>query len=132
MTSTRQRWICRAVLASMLLIVAGAARAQTIVGTVSSSAGGVPDVTVHLLELSRMARTGSSGRFTFTNVPKGTYRIFAAAQGFASVTDTVHVTGDVTAVSITLHESPMRLEDVVVSAAPDAGLAKEQYQSTAT
>ena len=37
-----------------------------------------------------------------------------------------------TTLDIALRESPMRLEDVVVSAAPDAGSPREQYQSTAT
>lgn len=132
MTPSRHRGVVRAIAVAMLLVTAMSVRAQTITGTVSSSTGAVPGATVHLLELARVVRTGSSGRFTFTNVPKGTYRIFAAAQGFASVTDTVHVTGDVATVAITLRQSPTRLEDVVVSAAPDAGLTTEQYQSTAT
>ncbi|HLB11102.1 MAG TPA: TonB-dependent receptor [Gemmatimonadaceae bacterium] len=132
MYSTRSRNFIRTCVASMLIVVAGTLQAQTITGAVRDSSGAVPGVTVRLLELARIVRTGSSGRFTFTDVPKGTYRIFAAVQGFAAVTDTVHVTGDVTTVSIMLRESPMRLEDVVVSAAPDAGLVSQQYQSTAT
>ena len=118
--------------ASLLILCAGALHAQSITGTVQSASGAVPGVTLRLLELQRLVRSGAGGRFTFTDVPKGTYRLFAAAEGFASQTDTVQVTGDVATVSITLRESPMRLEDVVVSAAPHAGLTTEQYQSTAT
>lgn len=129
------RWRVRVVcwcVGTVMVGAAGALSAQTITGTVRSSARPLAGVTVRLLELERIVRTGSSGRFTFTNVSKGTYRVFAAAPGFASVTDTVQVSREMTTLDIVLHESPTRLEDVVISAAPVAGLSSEQYQSTAT
>ena len=130
-SSWRLRGTC-GFLAALLFASTGSLRAQTITGTVSSSSRPVAGVTVRLLELERIVRTGSGGRFTFTDVPKGTYRVFAAAQGFASVTDTVQVNGEMATVSIELRASPTRLEDVVVSAAPEPGLVTEQFQSTAT
>ncbi len=123
--------VCAAV-AALLVMGAAAVHAQTITGTVRSSSGAIAGATVRLLELERITRSGDGGRFSFTNVPKGTYRVFVAAQGFASATDTVHVSGETITVQVELRASPTRLEDVVVSAAPTPGLVTEQFQSTAT
>jgi iron complex outermembrane receptor protein len=132
MKSIHVRAITGAIFVAALLGVSNALEAQTIAGTVSSPGGAVAGASVRLLELERSVRTGANGRFTFTNVPKGTYRIFTAVQGFSSATDTVRVSADTTNVSVSLREAPTRLEDVVVSASPIAGLTTEQYQSTAT
>jgi iron complex outermembrane receptor protein len=115
-----------------LVLSSAVARAQTIAGTVNATAGPVVGATVRLLELDRIVRTGSGGRFTFSNVPKGTYRLFAAAAGYASATDTVRVSGDTTMILFTLLESATRLEEVVVTASPVPGLTGEQFQSTAS
>jgi iron complex outermembrane receptor protein len=132
MKSIHVRAITGAIFVAALLGASNALEAQTIAGTVSSPGGAVAGASVRLLELERSVRTGANGRFTFTNVPKGTYRIFTAVQGFSSATDTVRVSADTTNVSVSLREAPTRLEDVVVSASPIAGLTTEQYQSTAT
>ena len=132
MTSFDPRLFARAFAAIAMLASGTALGAQTITGSVTSTAGEVAGATVRLLELARVVRTGSGGRFTFGNVPRGTYRVFTAAQGFASATDTVRMTTDTAIVVITLRESPTRLEEIVVSASPIAGLTSEQYQSTAS
>ena len=57
--------------AAMMVGVTGTLRAQSVAGTVRSSAGALAGVTVRLLELQRIVRTGSSGRFTFTECSEG-------------------------------------------------------------
>ena len=132
MMLVESRTIARVVAVVALLAGSSALEAQSITGSVSSPSGAVAGATVRLLELERVVRTGASGHFTFGDVPNGTYRVFTAAQGFASVTDTVRVSGATTTIAVTLRESPTRLADVVVSASPTAGLTSEQYQSTAS
>ena len=124
------RFAASAILATLLSI--SALRAQTVTGTVTAPAGAVVGASVRLLELERSVRTGADGRFSFGDVPRGTYRIFTSARGFGSSTDTIRVAGETSVVSVTLRESAVRLEEVVVSASPIAGLTTEQYQSTAS
>ncbi|MDQ2931729.1 MAG: TonB-dependent receptor [Gemmatimonadota bacterium] len=126
----RLRSAASAMLAALLSI--GTLRAQTVRGTVTAPAGAVVGASVRLLELERSVRTGADGRFSFGDVPRGTYRIFTSARGFASSTDTIRVAGETSVVSVTLRESADRLEEIVVSASPVAGLSTEQYQSTAS
>ncbi|MBA2684280.1 MAG: TonB-dependent receptor [Gemmatimonadaceae bacterium] len=132
MTSFDLRLVIRVLAAISILASATALRAQTITGSVTSPSGTVAGATVRLLELERVVRTGAGGRFTFGDVPKGTYRIFVAAQGFASATDTVRLTSDTTTVAVMLRESATRFDEIVVSASPGGGLTSEQYQSTAS
>ena len=102
---------------------AARAQAQTVTGTVSSGGRPVVGATVRLLELDRVERTGAAGTFRFTHVPPGTYRIFAGVLGYASVTDTVQVTGPTATASFDLRESALPLAEIVVSASPAARTA---------
>ncbi len=111
---------------------AATASAQTITGTVHSGPRPIVGATVRLLELDRAVRTGAQGEFAFSGVPQGTYRIFVGTGGYASVTDTVNVTGDNARVSIELGESAFPLKEVVISASPIARTTDEQYQPTAS
>ncbi len=92
----------------------------------------VVGATVWLLELDRTERTGSAGDFRFADLPAGSYRIFASATGFASATDTILVTTGTATVTFDLRESAVPLRAIVVSAAPTARLADEQYQPVAS
>ncbi len=103
--------------------------AQTVTGTVRSGGRPVVGAAIRLLELDRVETSGAQGGFAFANVPPGTYRIFAAATGFASATDTVRVSGPTATVSFDLQESAVPLEEIVVSASPTARPADEQYQA---
>ena len=118
-----------AALAALALGVAPA-RAQTIAGTVRSGGRPVVGATVWLLEQDRTERSGARGEFGFAAVPPGTYRIFVAATGYASATDTVTVGPADTLVtaSFALVESAIPLEQIVVSASPTARPADEAYQ----
>jgi len=111
------------------LVLATAAAAQTITGTVRSDGRPVVGATVRLLELDRLDRTGAQGEFRFGNVPVGTYRVFVAATGYASATDTVRLTSGTATASFDLRESAIPLEEIVVSASPTARPADEQYQA---
>jgi iron complex outermembrane recepter protein len=115
-----------------LFLLAAIASAQTLTGTVQGSGGPIVGATVRLLELDRVVYTGALGQFTFSNVPRGMYRLFVAVSGYASATDTANMTGGSARVSINLRESAVKLKEVVVSASPNARTTDEQYQSTAS
>ncbi|OYW02651.1 MAG: hypothetical protein B7X11_03600, partial [Acidobacteria bacterium 37-65-4] len=107
---------------------AGPARGQSISGTVRGAGRPVVGATVWLLELDRIERTGSLGEYAFAGVPDGTYRVFVAATGYASATDTVRLGGMTATASFDLVESAIPLEQIVVSASPTARPADEAYQ----
>ena len=114
------------------ILSGGSAHAQTLVGTVQGGGAPIVGATVRLLDLERVQHTNASGQFTFTDVPAGTYRLFVAVIGYASVTDTVRVTAGTTRVSFGLHQSAVPLEEVVVSASPDARTTGDAYQPAAS
>jgi iron complex outermembrane receptor protein len=103
--------------------------AQTITGTVTSGGHPVVGATVRLLEIDLVERTGAQGNYSFAHVPPGTYRVFVELAGYASVTDTVQLTGAMATASFDLKQSAIQLAEIVVSAAPTARPADEQYQS---
>jgi iron complex outermembrane receptor protein len=115
-----------------IFILAGSAQAQTISGTVRSANGPVVGATVRLLELDRVEHTGAQGEYSFSGVPRGVYRVFVGVTGYASATHTVRLTGDAETSSFDLTESAIRLQQVVVSASPNARTQDEEYQSTAS
>ncbi len=112
-----------------LTLASASASAQTITGTVQGEGHPLVGATVRLLELDRVERTDQAGAFRFTDVPPGTYRIFAALLGWTSATDTLRLSADTASVAFDLEESPVPIEEIVVSASPTARAANEQYQS---
>ena len=75
--------------------------------------------TVRLLELDREQRTDAQGQFSFSNVPKGTYRIYAGGiLGYVAATDTVQVSGGEVSVSFKLVASAIPLQQIVISGSP--------------
>ena len=56
-------------------------RAQTVTGTVQAAGTSIVGATVRLLELDRIEHTGAQGQFTFSNIPKGIYRVFVGVTG---------------------------------------------------
>ncbi len=114
---------------SAAVVVVGTAGAQTINGTVASAGQPVVGATVRLLGLERSQRTGGDGRYSFANVPRGTYRLFVAATGYASLTDTLQVTSATALVNINLVASPIPLQQIIVSASPTPHTSDELYQS---
>jgi iron complex outermembrane recepter protein len=108
------------------------APAQTITGTVRSEGDPIVGATVRLLELDRVAHTGRRGQFAFSSVPRGTYRVFAGASGYASATNTVPVTADTVTIAFDLKPSAFTLQEIIVSASPVPRGANEQSQPTAS
>ncbi|MEO7086945.1 MAG: TonB-dependent receptor [Gemmatimonadaceae bacterium] len=106
--------------------------AQSIGGTVRGDGEPIVGATVRLLELDRIIHTGASGRYVFLDVPKGEYRVFVAAPGYASVTKPVSVANTQSTVAFDLTPSAIPLKEMVVSASPVARTTNEQYQSTAS
>ena len=125
-------WSRLTALAAILILLAARLRAQTITGTVVGDGQPLAGATVRLLELDRATRTGAAGDFRFTDVPRGTYRVFVALVGFGSAVDTVRLASDVATASFALRRSVVPLKAVVVSASPVARTSDEQYQSVET
>src|SRR5665811_2295991 len=122
--------IATRIMLSSLLLWPATLRAQTVTGTVQTAGSPIVGVTVRLLELDRIEHTGAQGQFAFFNVPKGIYSVYVGVTGYASVTDTVRVMGDIARISVELRESAIQLKRVVVTASPTARTSDEQYQST--
>ena len=105
--------------------------AQTIAGTVRGDGRPIVGATVRVLELDRAQRTGAAGEFTFANIPRGTYRVFVAAGGFASSTDTVRVEIGTARADFELLHSAVELREIVVTASAVPHTTSESYQPTA-
>ena len=110
--------------------LAGAiAQAQSITGTVESAKTPVVGVTVQLLELDRVQRTGAHGEFEFSNVPKGHYTVFVGARGYAAESKAIDLTGTAATASFDLKLSAVALRKIVVSATPTPRATNDEYQS---
>jgi iron complex outermembrane recepter protein len=95
--------------------------APEVSGTVVDSAGApVAEARVTLIELRRTTTTAAEGRFTFSEVPPGQYRLSISAIGFAPVVERL-VVGDLdTTVTIRLKPSVVELQALQVTASPGA------------
>ncbi len=90
-------------------------------GIVKDSTGrSLPNAQVAIPELNRGTTTNDEGRFTFHNIPAGTYHVRAQLIGYrpGHADVTVPATGPDVDVTITLVSSPLRLSSIVVSASP--------------
>ncbi|HEY0779754.1 MAG TPA: carboxypeptidase regulatory-like domain-containing protein, partial [Gemmatirosa sp.] len=115
---------------SLISLGAAAAHAQSIVGTVASGRGPVVGARVRIAELDRVMQTDARGQFTFPDRPRGTYRVFVTAPGYAAASRTVAVVGPAaTSATFALTLSAVPLDEVVVSASPVARPATEASQS---
>ncbi|MFI5309871.1 MAG: TonB-dependent receptor [Gemmatimonadales bacterium] len=128
----RRRCIPAVAVIAALLGGAGVAPAQTVTGTVRGAGNPVVGATVRLVELDRVVRTGARGQFSFSDVPAATYRVFVNATGYASALNSVTITTGTATTTFDLKESSILLREIVVSAAPFARTADDQYQSTAS
>jgi iron complex outermembrane receptor protein len=109
------------VLAGGAVSAAAASNPPSISGRVTD-AGGQPvdQVTVRVIELRREARTGSDGRFTIAQIPRGTYTVSFAVIGYAPRVRKVTV-GDADAtLDVMLKASALELPAVQVSASAEA------------
>ncbi|MDQ2891286.1 MAG: TonB-dependent receptor [Gemmatimonadota bacterium] len=130
MTHIRRLSTIAATLGAVLVGAPIYASAQSIVGSVTSAGAPVVGARVQLVELERATQSGAKGEFLFRDVAPGKYRVFVAATGYASATDTVVVADGAATASFDLHPAPVRIRPMVVSASPTARTTDEQYQST--
>lgn len=115
-----------------VLLLAPAAGAQAIAGTVRNGSIPVVGATVRLLELDRSVSTGAKGEFAFPDLAKGTYHLFVRAAGFASSTMAIDVASGTATASFDLVPSAIALKEIVVSASPSARTGDDQYQSVSS
>jgi iron complex outermembrane receptor protein len=87
-----------------------------------TDAGGQPidQVTVRVIELRRTARTGSDGKFTIAEVPRGTYTVSFAVIGYAPRVSKVTVGDAAATADMTLKASALELPAIQVSASAEA------------
>ncbi len=101
--------------------VAGPALAQTVSGTVTDTSGTpVADARVSLVELARTTNTDPEGRFEFTAVAPGAYRLSVAAIGFAPLIRRFTVTDRDLVLQVRLNPSVVELVELQVTASPNA------------
>jgi len=98
-------------------------------GTVTSAGIAVVGATVRLLEIDRATYTDASGRFVFPDVPAGEYTVFVRCIGYSTASKVVHVAQNSPDVLLSLKQSPVQADEVVVSASPYASTENELYQS---
>ena len=86
----------------------------------------LPYATILIVETGKGTVSDESGHFTFEKLPEGTYTLRVQLMGYETEEKKVSVSKDyVTDVHITLRESRMALEDVVVSASRNEVSRKE-------
>ena len=83
----------RAAIAFALLLPAAAAQAGTVQGSVSdaSATRALQSSQLRIVELGRVAEAGRDGRFTFPDVPAGSYTLEASYVGAETATATIDV-----------------------------------------
>ncbi len=126
--SFKSRFIASAVL---VFLASALLNAQSLSGTVKSDGKPLVGATVRLLELDRSERTGANGQFSFSNVPQGSYTLFARAAGYAVASKKVELNASAT-VSFDLKMTSVTLGDVVVTASPTPRFTTDQFQSVDT
>ncbi len=107
-------------LAGLVLAAPRAPAQQTgsIAGEVSEENGlPIPGVQLTIPAASRSALTGSDGSYTISDVPAGSPVVLVRRIGVRPVTDTVMVSaGAAATLNVTMHEDPLNLAAVVVTA----------------
>ncbi|HVO34829.1 MAG TPA: carboxypeptidase regulatory-like domain-containing protein [Gemmatimonadales bacterium] len=110
----------------LALAFAGRAWAQpdtaTLAGRIldSDTRGPVVGASLDLLDLGRRGRTDDSGRFSFSSIPRGSYRVRALAIGYAATTWQLHAApGPHGADTLWMTPRPVVLDTVHVKGAQD-------------
>ncbi|MES3631144.1 MAG: TonB-dependent receptor [Longimonas sp.] len=105
----------------------------TVTGQVVDRTDGspLPGATVRLLPTDRGQATDAEGRFTFEEVPAGTYEIDVSFVGYASKTTEVELdAGATVSVEVDLRPASLGLPDIVVTGTFRARAASEVYRPT--
>ncbi|HEU0055330.1 MAG TPA: TonB-dependent receptor, partial [Longimicrobium sp.] len=118
-STPRRPWRTLLMAAALALVPAlAAAQTGTIRGTVSAGDGdAVRSAQVTVVGTRLTAFTGPMGAFTLAGVPAGAHRIRVSRAGFlASEQDVTVRAGEETLVAVKLNDSPVELDEMVVSA----------------
>ncbi len=99
-----------------------------VAGAVKSASKPVVGARVLVPGVDRVTYTDAKGKFSFPNVPNGSYTIFAHCMGYTSASRRVTVFSDTAEVGFSLHQTAIPVEGIVVSASPYAASAGEEYQ----
>jgi iron complex outermembrane receptor protein len=110
----------------------GSRAAASLTGIVQDEAGRpLPQARVTILHLARDARADDAGRFSFSSLPAGTYRVQATLIGYAPAVQSVVVSAGATAETrFALRPTPLSLEEVQVTATPGEADARAVAQAT--
>ncbi len=81
--------------------------------------------TVVVVELSVWTTTGQDGRFVFRGLKPGTYHLDVFMMGYAGVTRKTGLTEQGTSVRISLKDSPLQLDEAVVTATRSGVMERE-------
>ncbi|MGN6493451.1 MAG: TonB-dependent receptor [Agriterribacter sp.] len=84
------------------------------VHTVSDNAVGF--ATVKIRELGRTTSCDTEGKFSFSNIPAGTFTIEVSGVGYATVVQQVHIKEGITEMTIQLTDDESQLKEVIISA----------------
>jgi len=119
----------------ILMLIAGTTlHAGDIVGRVNDANTGryLPGVAITIAETGRTAITGPDGRFTFNDLPAGSYTLQGGFVGYADVSQRVEVpaTGEVTA-SLAFGEEVLKLEKFAVEGIREGRSLALQQKRTA-
>lgn len=99
------------------LLLYAMAYAQNLAGKIQNTSGAaIEGAAVHILNTDRTVVTDKEGRFKFTKIPAGNYRLNINSIGYAAQIKNVQVTeGKLADVTIVLAEQAQQLDEVVVS-----------------
>ncbi|HYT03532.1 MAG TPA: carboxypeptidase regulatory-like domain-containing protein, partial [Gemmatimonadales bacterium] len=99
-----------------LALLASLLAGDTLSGRVADPNGrAVPGAAVVVVELHRVALTGSDGRFHFSDIPAGIHTVTVRSLGFAPLARRVTVSGSTT-LDLTLERTSVWVEPVTVTA----------------
>lgn len=100
------------------LVAYSAPRGYQVHGTVTEAGSGapVPGAAVRIGDDYLWAVTDIDGSFVFENVQQGEWVLEASCLGYVNASVMLKVAGDVSDISLQLHESSLALEEVVVTA----------------
>jgi iron complex outermembrane recepter protein len=109
----------------ILLLIANYAGAQSLCGTVSDSSNGqsIPGAVVYFPQLKLNATTDIKGYYKISPLPKGTYTVEVEILGYATVTKSVTINGDVT-LNFPMIVSSASTKEVVVTALGNITIAR--------
>lgn len=100
----------------MLGVIPAFGFTQTLVeGVVSSDGEEVPGATVQILETEFGTTTDANGKFSFQNVPEGTYDLEVRFIGFKTLKESINVGSGNLNLNLKITESALTIDEVVVT-----------------